>query len=231
MDRRRFVSVKDLVVEEDGVHENPLFDAFVALLADLVTPIFAEVYPELDDIELTSIEDKENDVVMLEISGYALSPMKKNVHRDFDPIITEFADKKQRILNGVNWAISPTMKESLLEQYDINAEQFLVKTVKVEVLPRLTTSYSTRAARDDRNYAGETLFIMAVVFYLSIEDLSTLEPGGDEAVRLRYNNLCSERSRYSENELRSWAVELGLNDAGEMTKEELCQAVKQYYGW
>ena len=228
MDRRRFISTADFGYDGE---ESPLLAAFDAILVDIVTPIFAEVYPELEDIELSGIYDKEDNIVMFEVAGYAASPMRQNVYRDFDPIIEQFAGKKQQILNGVSWAIHPTMKEELLERYDLSVEQFLIKTVKVEVKPHLTASYLTNEAANNPGYAGETLFSVHVMFHLSIEDLSTLEPDGEEAVRLRYANLCAEKSLYSEDELRTWAIGLGVIGTEEMTKEELCHAVRRYYRW
>lgn len=228
MDRRRFISTDDFGYEEEG---SPLLDALILILTDLVTPIFAEVYPELEDIEISGVNDAAGNTVMFEISGYVSSPLKPDVQRDFDPIITEFAGKKQQILNGLRWAIYPTMKEELLDKYDLSAEQFLIKTERLEVLPQLSAIYSTDQALLDPSYAGRTLFIVSVVFYLSIEDLSTLEPEGEEVIRLRYNNLCTTNSRYSEQELRRWALDLSIPGAGDMSRLQLCDAVKEYYGW
>lgn len=230
MDRRRFVTLEDLDATGILPFGNPLLDAFTALLEDLIAPIFDEVYPELNRPVLSEIYQSGNDVVVFEISGSITLPVKKEVARDFSSIIVEFAGKKQQILNGLNWAITPTIKESLLEQYDLSAEQFLVRTLEAKVFPRLTASYRGAAAQRIPNYAGINCFSITVVLHLSIEDLSSIEPGGEEFVRLRYNNLCSTDSRYSEGELRSWAVELGTEGASEMSRDSLRQAIKAYYG-
>ena len=203
--------------------------SFESIILDIVTPIYREVYPDLADIELVNIQDVRDNVVVFIMGAHDMTRLGKDDSEDFSIRITEFAEKKQKILNGVRWAIYPTMKESLLEQHDLNAEQFLVKTVDVKVIPTLFASHDTGEEEGTPDYAADISFSVHVEFHLTIEDISTLEPEGEESIRLRLLNLCSEDSRYPIRELRHWARDLGVRGSDVLQRGELCAAIRQHY--
>ena len=224
---RRFLTYEDFFGDpdqEDDMPDTGLYTAFSGILEGIVTPIFAEVYPELDGVEVSNIQSSEGNVLEFHVTGYHNMPNELDKATELADLMTEFAGKKQQILNGVQWAIYPTMRESLLEQYDLSEEQFLVKTVKVNVEPRLTSYYSSRERGG--NYLGDIYLRITVVFSLTIEDISTMEPGGEETLRLRLENLCSSTSRYPLKELQDWAKSLGAQYIEDMTREELCSFVR-----
>lgn len=229
-DRRRFLTIEDIFEESGDEDEGTIFyTAFTNILESIIAPIFAEVYPQLEDVTTSNIRPKDNNVLEFSVTGYQDAMYNKlNKPIELGDMMKEFAEKQQQILNGVRWAIYPTMRGSLLEQYGLSEEQFLVKTVAVEVNPRLFSYYSESGIRERHRYLGEVYFSVAVIFSLVIEDISTMEPEGEEAVRLRLESLCSPTSRYPLQELRDWARQLGSGDReGAMTRADLCAFVRK----
>ena len=228
-DGRRFLTVEDVFGNPEGVDDEPdtpFYEAFDGILASIVTPIFAEVYPDLTNAELVSVKPANNNVLKFSIAAYHNTPIHESANLELGDLMAEFVQKKQQILNGIQWAIYPTMRASLLEQYDLSEEQFLVRTVGVDVIPRLAVLCGPFTSGPD--HFGVLHFRVTVIFSLTIEDISTMEPGGVEAVRLRLESLCSPMSRYPLQELRDWAQRLGSGDhEGVMTREELCQFVRE----
>lgn len=223
---RRFLTIEDIYGEEDEVDQpdTAFFTAFSGILESILAPIFTDVYPELGGIELTNVDARDDHVLEFVLTGYDNKTIQRHLHLNLGNLITEFAEKQQQILNGVRWAIYPTIRESLLKQYDLSEEQFLVRTVNVEVVPTLMPMCS-RYHRTPDTY-GIMHFAINVIFSLTIEDISSMEPGGSEAARLRLENLCTPNSRYPLQELRDWAERLGASYTEDMTREELCRYVR-----
>ena len=227
MSARRFLTTHDVYNVEERDGPTPILDAFQTILEGIVTPILAEVYTGMDGVKLINVTDVTVDrspaVLEFTVTGH-WKPSRKDYELRgsirLGHFMSSFQDKRQQILAGVTPAVTPTLRDDLLEHSSLSSQQFLVTSQGIDVTPEL----SARVQGDER--LPGVMLAINVVFRFTIEDISTLEPGGEEMIRLRLQSLCSPDSRYPLSELQDWAHNLGITSAEVMTREELYTAVR-----
>ena len=230
MSARRFLTADDVHSSEGENAPAPIFDAFQRILKGIVGPILSEVYTGMDTTELYKVTDvPDRNVIEFTVVGYwehTTDNSNPGGGIELGIFMTSFQKKRQQIANSVILAVSPTMREDLLENNGLSSQQFLVSFKSVRVVPSLLTYNKLNPPKA----APSVLMILNVVISLTIEDISVLEPGGDEMIRLRLASLCSPDSRYPLSELEDWARNLGVTQVEGMTRQELCVAVRDVLG-
>lgn len=236
---RRFLTTEDFAWHEgteDEPEGNELLPLFIDLLSSIVMPVFDEVYPEL----LNKVADLPNGIDVYEgDNNTILFPMilmsdrylvdKYSESRVLSNLVAKFCAAKTRISQAVaDSTINGYVKPDILAQQELSSDQFLVRIVDVDIQPDVIVSTSGRLP--DKTPAMINFYI-TVTFHLQIEDISSLDPDGIDALRIRFNNLCADNGRYPENELRGWAVSLNVRGADRMEKRELCAAIRNHYNF
>ena len=230
MSARRFLTTEDVYNDDEQAQPTQIFVAFRRILKSIVSPILAEVYPGMNAtglIKVTAVSD-HNDLKFTVMGVWERGRDDSNPGGgvELGRFMKTFEEKRQQITNSVILAVSPTMQDDLLEDNGLSPQQFLVTFQGVSVKPSLL-AYN---APNTVPALPMILLRVRVVISLTIEDLSTMEPGGDEMIRLRLASLCSPDSRYPLSELEDWARNLGVTQVEGMTRQELCVAVHKILG-
>ena len=194
-------------------------------------PNFTEAHTNDHPVSLEELNDAPDGVTVWKMEFFKREVLTRKSTTDMSAFTVEFHQKSQQIINGVKWAMSPAVSDEVLRSHGLSEEQFVVKFADVTVEPVVTMHYSQHNAQLYLGYMGELDISIFVDIHLQIEDISAYAPGETEALRLKYLSLCDERTRYSGEELKEWAINLGIVDADVMTKSELCSAVGDYYGF
>ena len=228
-ERGRFLSDDDFYDFRRG--EIPemelLLDSFITLFKDIIRPLVDNVYPDLvQDLNFLDTEDKENNVINFRYGCGSATSIDENNDLDLSKIIGGFERKRKQLVNGIRFAMEPAVSGDILLDHDLSEDQFLIKLIRSEIV-------ADSMVYENSGYNGEVADVWFGIFihiYVTIEDISELEPDGREMSRVRFNNLCGATGeRYPLEELKAWAAKLGIKDWKQMTKQDACLAIKEYY--
>lgn len=127
------------------------------------------------------------------------------------------------VKNNLNDKIIPYVKQEFLNRVGLSENQFIIRVKNLKVYPTVQTNKNIQPCI--------TNILVTIEFDMSIQDMSGFIPGGEYALKIKYNNLCSSYTTQSVDELRDWARTIGVRNYMNLLKEQLCEAIKSTYGW
>jgi hypothetical protein len=225
MEFRRFIDSKDLEENED------LYGSIGELLTLIIFPEFQSLLTNDHDFYFDFINDLEPNNLSIHCRIHVFS---LNIPADKDVSSTEFIEKyiaiKDKAMSNIIAKMSPTVKEDYLSRVSLSNDQFIIKLINIDLRPDVRAyADSGYDLGPENNQYGSLTAEVYITLILNIEDISGLEPNEIQALQAKYNYLCSEYSRQAITELQEWAKQLGLPIYN--TKQELCLAIKSYYGF
>lgn len=225
MEFRRFIDSEDLgALDED----NDLRVAIEYMLELIVFPEFKALSYDnkfyLDDIKNF---EGNNLLFYCRITGLSIE-VKPNEDAESYDFIEKYIAIKDNAMYNIIEKTTPVVKENYLHGGSLSSNQFIIKFINIKFIPNVRF-YIDGSYIPEENYYGYLTGEVDIRIILNIEDISGLEPGQIQALQIKYNNLCSSYTVQSINELQQWAKQLGLPNYG--TKQDLCLAIKTYYGF
>ena len=228
-DHRRFLEASDFLPLNQP---NDLRQAFWLTLDSAIQPVFDAVYPDIKEREiyLDKIEDADQDVMGFGFRFGYHSDLIDGEQTDISDAVAAFAGKKKRIMAALKKALMPAISAEMLNAHGLSEDQFVAQTIAIDVKPFVSVYVHMEDDTEPRD-RGNLSFDIIIEIYLRIEDVSELQPGEIQALRLKYVNLCRSNTTMSFDELKEWAHDIGIADVDNMSKPTLCAAVRDHYGF
>ena len=224
-----FLTIEDLA-ENDDV--SATLNGLLGLLRSVLQPIIDDIYPDIGkdgELSLNDISPEEGDVINFEYFASKSILLDQNKILYLSNFVDEFGDKREEILGRIKHDIMPTIKGELLDKFELSEQQFLIKVIRANINSHIAISPKKRSEAP----SGRVGLGIVISIYLTIEDISILEPGEIGALFIKFRNLCNSTSRYSVEELRNWVVDMGVSvrDSERMNKDKLCEVIKDHYNF
>ena len=238
---RRFLTLEDLKNDIEWPTWSNIFDNFGHLL---IAPEFEVFDIDMRRGDITNIPPDRNSGLFFTglynsetpeslTLGFLLLLLRGKItndgHHPYGEPIAKFYSLRDTILNNLRAKMERTLSDDILVQLGLSPQQFIIKIHDIKIADLGVYTYVDGIGAPDV-FIGPGIDTTITVI-LSIEDISGFEPGEDQALRIQYNNLCSNYTVQSEAELRNWAVQLQIPGAIGMNKLALCQSIVDYYGW
>ena len=226
---RRFLDASDFLPLNQP---NDLRQAFWNVLEDAIQPVFDAVYPEIKEREiyLDKIEDADQDVISFGFRFGYHHDLIDGEQTDISDAVAAFAGKKKRMMISLSNKLMPAISAEMLNAHGLSEDQFVAQTIAIDVKPFVSV-YMHPEEDTEPGERGGLSFEIIIEIYLRIEDVSELQPGEIQALRLKYINLCRSNTTMSFDELKEWAHDIGIADVDNMSKPTLCAAVRDHYGF
>jgi hypothetical protein len=234
---RRFLNMHN--IKDAGLD---LFGIFVKTVENSIFSNLPFLKDREDFLPSHTIEQGEENLlryvcsVSKKVGNPGVSKVAHDGMKDVTRIVTNFSDVLEEYVEG-----KPLIKECILKELgniteemllknNINPQQFVLKISGVDVKSSGTCDHflKTRRLIHEIIVTINIEFGVIITISFTLEDVSVFEPSEIEAQRLRYNNYLN--GNYSGKGLEEWVEELGTNSGG-LTKEEMCNVVKRYYGF
>lgn len=227
------MEVPRIFIRSIDTSENVEIEEIVSALArEIVSEEFSEI-AEVIDVETitdTKGEISEENTLRVDVNvEINTENLVVGGRYDSGKIIERYYEMKDGAINN----IMKKRKEGIMTKVGLAPENYKLRIVGVTT--ELTVSTMMREMRDTEVTIGDIIGYsyvnVKVGIIMSIEDITGYEPGGDQALRIRYNALCKAESMYGMDELQKWAKEIGIRKIEEKDKIMLCQEIREYYGW
>ena len=175
-------------------------------------------HPEFYWDDWRDVEDGKI-VFDLRISSYYTVPLNEYVASgDLDL----YASLKPSILKRLRRELTVVSEEELTNS-GINPEQFIFRTHDIEMRGMVGVNNNP-----DDVMMGKEIYITITV---SIEDITGLEPEGDEALYAKFKYLCEHGNRENLEELEEWTRSIGIRYTTPPTKDQMCTDIRAHYGF
>lgn len=234
-----FFITKEILIPNGLAHANPLYEPLESLLKEITREEIEKflTVPEVDEDNeddetiVVDFNDFESDQIHAKISvEIALNPSTESQYGgdmfevDFSEIISRYYLNHQVILDNIKARLSPLDPE-LSEKFGFDLEKYSFEFFKLNCGLKV---FNHRVRIRSGKTFDETGLRMRVVVdvYFRVEDISKLVPGEIQALELKYHNL---KNNFDIQELKQWANEIGVEKVEEKSREELAEAIKQYY--
>lgn len=233
--QRVFASVEQLSDTNDPLRNS--LDNLFRLILNQELAIFGVT---ISDINVNELTFYNNPIIPGYYGGFRSEPNLVSYgfhiiaeHHPYDPNsqsyfglnLTYFLDKVKHFERNMTNNIVPTVKPGFLNKVGLSEDQFIITT---------TFNIYEYSVSIPPPQPGQSSFIelnFGFRIYFQVEDISSLAPGGLMALKVKFNNLCSDYTVQSIDELRQWVLSLNIPNSSKMTKLQLCNALSSHYKW
>lgn len=221
--QRRFLTAADI-----DAGDRELFYGLEIILRLIIMAEFASLIDTLDPIfSIHRLTDIDGNNILIEGQFNAVNiRVVPNQVTDISPFILDYYRLLPTAIVAIRQAMTPVVRDEYLRQVGLSPQQFLITLVDFEIEPSVTFEFDPLFHRRNPSYWGYLNGGIIFKVKLRVEDISILEPGEIGALQAKYNYLCRDKSLTSTRELYQWAESINLPL---LPREELCQAIADYY--
>lgn len=210
-------------VNAEDINNTDLEGAIGTLLENIIIPEFVSISQDFYLDNITNINNDLNIECRIHVDYDYVVPNHQYDMAEYDSV--DFMRNFLKIYNNAMENITNRMKfvsDKDLNDAGLSEDQFIIQLKSLEIIPNV------RVFQEDPKTKALFTHEILINLIVNMEDITGLQPGGLEMLYLKYKNLCLDQSGYSVQELKDWVMALKYKPG---SKHDMCQKIKQHYGF